>query len=140
MQYIPGKENVVADALSRWAYPASKAFADTSVHGSEQDDLEMQALIAQEREEEKTCRVIHLKDWVKVQEPPLNPIAVEVVTRSGRGIRPSEYVPEHKAEHQTLGTLLEAPCSPASGPPEPGYPAASPPVSSGPQSQQKPQV
>ena len=24
--YIPGKDNVVADALSRWAYPASKAF------------------------------------------------------------------------------------------------------------------
>ena len=45
--YIPGKDNVVPDALSRWAYPASKAFADTSVHGSDQDDEDMRALIKQ---------------------------------------------------------------------------------------------
>ena len=65
VEYIPGKDNVVADALSRWAYPASKAFADTSIHGSDADDKEMQAIIAQEREEEKTCRVVHLREWVK---------------------------------------------------------------------------
>ena len=33
--YIPGKDNGVEDALSRWAYPASQAFADASIHGSE---------------------------------------------------------------------------------------------------------
>ena len=41
VHYIPGKDNVVADALSRWAYPASKALADTSIHGSAKDEEEM---------------------------------------------------------------------------------------------------
>ena len=60
--YIPGSDNVVADALSRWAYPASKAFADVSLHGSKEDDRLMQELIAQERREEKTCRVVHVAE------------------------------------------------------------------------------
>ena len=34
VQYLPGKENVVADALSPFAYPACKAFQDASHHGS----------------------------------------------------------------------------------------------------------
>jgi hypothetical protein len=60
--YIPGKDNVVTDALSRWAYPASKAFQDTSIHGSDRDDVDMKALIEEERKEERTCRVIHLQE------------------------------------------------------------------------------
>ena len=32
--HIAGKENTVADALSRWAYPASKGYRDMSKHGS----------------------------------------------------------------------------------------------------------
>ena len=55
VQYIPGPENVVADALSRWGYPASKAFADTSIHGGEADEEDMLALEAEERREEKEC-------------------------------------------------------------------------------------
>jgi len=88
VQYIPGKENVVADALSRWAYPASKAFADTSIHGSDADDAEMQAIIAQEKEEERLCRVVHLGEWVTAickSLPPPKEALVEVVTRSGKG-------------------------------------------------------
>ena len=58
--YVLGKDNVVADALSRWAYPASKAFADTSMHGSEEDDEAMRALIEEERGKERQCRVPHV--------------------------------------------------------------------------------
>ena len=53
--YIPGKDNVVADALSRWAYPASKAFADVSIHGSEEDDHIMREIIEEDRKEERGC-------------------------------------------------------------------------------------
>ena len=60
--YIPGKDNVVADALSRWAYPASKAFADTSIHGSEQDAEEMEALIQEELREGRCCEVFFVSD------------------------------------------------------------------------------
>jgi hypothetical protein len=34
VQYVPGKDNVVADAMSRFAYPACKTFQDVSSHGS----------------------------------------------------------------------------------------------------------
>ena len=40
--YIPGKENLIADVLSRWAYPASQALRDVSKHGSAQDKEEME--------------------------------------------------------------------------------------------------
>ena len=35
--YLPGNYNTVADALSRWAYPASKACLSTNIHWTEQD-------------------------------------------------------------------------------------------------------
>ena len=35
--YIPGKEKMIADILSRWAYAASKAWRDISKHVSEED-------------------------------------------------------------------------------------------------------
>ena len=53
VQYMPGKENVVADALSRFAYPACKAFQDTSMHGSTLAHKEMQEILKQERLEER---------------------------------------------------------------------------------------
>ena len=37
VRYIPGAMNTVADALSRWAYPASKGLQDVSSHGSLED-------------------------------------------------------------------------------------------------------
>ena len=46
VKYLPGKDNVVADCMSRFAYPACKAFQDTSFHGSEEARLEMKKIIA----------------------------------------------------------------------------------------------
>ena len=57
VQYLPGKENVVADAMSRYAYPAGKALQDCTWHGSAQDHEEMREIIRQELEEEKTFGV-----------------------------------------------------------------------------------
>jgi hypothetical protein len=37
VQYVPGPTNGVADALSRWAYPASLGLNDCSRHGSKED-------------------------------------------------------------------------------------------------------
>ena len=37
MSYLPGKHNTVAEALSRWAYPASEGLQSTIIHGTEQN-------------------------------------------------------------------------------------------------------
>ena len=58
VQYMPGSENVVADALSRYAYPASKAFQDTSFHGSEEARLEMKEIIEVELREGRAVGMI----------------------------------------------------------------------------------
>ena len=42
VKYTPGKDNVVADGLSRWAYPASEAGPDVCWHGTQQDYEEME--------------------------------------------------------------------------------------------------
>ena len=56
--YVPGKDNVVADALSRYAYPACSAFQDTSFHGSSQAQEEMDEIIRQELAEGKCVGLI----------------------------------------------------------------------------------
>ena len=62
--YIPGKENTIADILSRWAYPASQALKDISKHGSAQDQEDMDEIIREEREGEAHCL------WIKIRDQP----------------------------------------------------------------------
>ena len=45
----------VPDALSRWAYPACRAWQEVSTHGSAQDNLENKMLVAEEMNNETTC-------------------------------------------------------------------------------------
>ena len=84
--YVPGKNNTVADVLSRFAYPASEAYRDISKHGSVQDEDEMEGLILRERMEERGCMYIsahkesgveQVSRWfrgeVVVSQPPLIP-------------------------------------------------------------------
>jgi hypothetical protein len=50
--YIPGKQNLIPDILSRWAYPASQAYRDISKHGTQEDKEEMLQMLEDERREE----------------------------------------------------------------------------------------
>ena len=83
--YVPGKNNTVADVLSRFAYPASEAYRDISKHGSVQDEDEMEGLILREPREERGCmyisahkegRVEQVSRWFRgegaVSQPPLS--------------------------------------------------------------------
>ena len=75
--YIPGKENTVADCLSRWAHPASKGMTDVSAHSNEAETAEAKRIIEMERlmeEEGVKCFVVMAAD------APLG-------TRMGRAVR-----------------------------------------------------
>ena len=59
--YVPGKDNTVADCLSRWAYPAGKAWMDISMHGDAEETAEAMRIIQAERlleEGEAKCFVV----------------------------------------------------------------------------------
>ena len=47
--YVPGKDNTVADCLSRWAYPAGKAWVDISSHGDAEETEEAKRIIEMEK-------------------------------------------------------------------------------------------
>ena len=84
--YIPGKNNQIADVLSRWAYPASQALRDISKHGSEKDDDEMRELIEQEHEEEKECIYVCMR-----HQPTRDNLWIRgVTTRKGTVVAPQE--------------------------------------------------
>ena len=67
--YIPGKENMIADILSRWAYPASKAWRDISKHGSEEDLKAVKEIIEEEEMEETELGLRDQKLGVGEQHP-----------------------------------------------------------------------
>ena len=130
VQYIPGKDNVVADALSRWAYPASKAFTDTSIHGSEQDEEEMLAIMEEERREEKECT-----DTRRLEDLNLGPVErakkkskkkvkrkpseVRVTTRSGRHTREESTESRSTSEEEDDQVLeLSGPTTPTGPTPD----------------------
>ena len=63
--YVPGKDNTVADCLSRWVYPASKGMTDVSAHGDEAETAEAKRIIEVERlmeEEGVKCLVVMAAD------------------------------------------------------------------------------
>ena len=59
--YVPGKDNTVADCLTRWVYPASKGMTDVSAHGDEAETAEDKRIIEMKRlkeEEGVKCLVV----------------------------------------------------------------------------------
>ena len=63
--YVLGKDNTVAECLSRWAYPASKGMTEVSAHGDEAETAEAKKMIDMERmmqEEGVKCFVVMAAD------------------------------------------------------------------------------
>ena len=63
--YVPGKDNTVADCLSRSAYATSKGMTDVSAHGDEAETAEAKRIIEMERlmeEEGVKCFVVMAVD------------------------------------------------------------------------------
>jgi hypothetical protein len=54
IQYIPASQNLVADCMSRWAYPATSSRQDVSWHGSLEAKKEVAEMIAREKNEGRT--------------------------------------------------------------------------------------
>jgi hypothetical protein len=57
---MPGKDNTVADAMSKYAYPASSSREDVSFHGSSQAEAEVNKLIEREIAEGNMLGMIRL--------------------------------------------------------------------------------
>jgi hypothetical protein len=87
--FVPGKENTIADILSRWTYPAAQAYRDMCKHGSAQDKEKVEEIEKQEREDAKQCV------WPIQQEPQTAQIgdaheALETDTGNSQGSSDSE--------------------------------------------------
>jgi hypothetical protein len=111
--YIPGKENSIADILSRWAYPASQALRDISKHGSQQDKDEMEEIIRQEKREEAQCM------WLQVQEQPnpRNMYIRGVTTRSGKTVEERDSAEKRGTEGGHVSGGIDTPQdTPSQGP------------------------
>ena len=63
IEHVSGKDNFVPDALSRWAYPASKAWRDVSKHGSKEDVEEVEKIKAEEQREERELEEICMQNF-----------------------------------------------------------------------------
>jgi hypothetical protein len=96
--YVPGPTNIVADALSRYAYPATSSREDVGSYGSEQARLEVKKMVEQEMRERALVAVVRrgeggILGCFAVGGPAQvsRPFAghVRVATRSGKVAEPS---------------------------------------------------
>jgi len=109
IKYIPGPDNVVPDALSRWAYPASSAREDVSFHGSEAAKQEVREMIQRELELSRQVSLIRLKSQtagtvvVGGRLPPDSAIAARVCVLSAadREATPAGVVGKGDEKHGT---------------------------------------
>ena len=72
--YLPGKDNHVADALSRWAYRACRDLSDRTIHGSVDDARFAEEQERKESLEEERISLVedfdHLLDYIDPHEYP----------------------------------------------------------------------
>ena len=91
--YEKGAENIPADGMSRWAYPASLAMNDVSKHGSEKDKEEVQEMLKEENELRQAENETSL-NCLKVTFQNAKCQNVNIVTRSGgdTSVDPAELI------------------------------------------------
>ena len=70
IEYLPGKENEIADAMSRWAYPATSARQDVSWHGSKEAREEVQQRLSQEFKESRALMVLQRAQDISGSDTP----------------------------------------------------------------------
>jgi hypothetical protein len=123
--YVPGSQNVVADSMSRWAYPVGPGLRDTSIHGSTHDAEETKKIIQQERQEEKTMTEAHTQKVgvLDTDIAVIAPVATRLSTRRMEAIVPprlgEEPLTPHSHSHTPTSEVLEVPGNQA---PVSGYP------------------
>ena len=78
--HIPGAANIPADALSRWEYPASSGYDDSSWNGTPDDTEEMEQALREERELKRRTP--------KVQNPLETEAAMAATTPDGVAPQP----------------------------------------------------
>ena len=148
--YIPGPENVVADSMSRWAYPASSAREDVSFHGSAAASAEVAKMLEDERriaikveetmqktrDAEHKCKEVVAEDeslkernWATVQsihkmKGEIAQVVQPVTLRSGRQARQDDEEEEQPNPPETRAARRRRMTSP----PPPVEPAPSPPL------------
>ena len=67
VRYLPGPENVLSDAMSRFAYPASSSREDVSFNGRRQAKAELGDIIRNELAEESLVQIVRIeRDGSKV--------------------------------------------------------------------------
>ena len=62
VEYITGTQNLVADAMTRLAYPAGGGFKDDSKHGGHEETVQVHKDEVQYRMEERACRILIIQD------------------------------------------------------------------------------
>lgn len=120
INYIPCPEDLVADALRRWAYPTSSARQDVSLHGSLDACKEMEKMIHQEVDEHKGTAVfkISLKQGIEIRAESV----INAITRSQKPPSPKQTVTvplsmssKSKPSGQNPATSLPSPKVPFQG-------------------------
>ena len=107
--YKPGKDNTVADGLSRWAYPAGLA-DDTNFHGS---DADQKGVMKQERElkeKEENILAQRARDTqVQMDSGFLNAITAvgAVLTLQSLGYATMQALSAHQALVQPCPSILQ---------------------------------
>jgi uncharacterized protein with PIN domain len=98
IHYIPGPENILGDAMSRWAYPAGKGYT-TNIHGHEEDRKFVEA---EEKENILPAKQLELKKEsgrLNIFNVALNSHNYNKKFKSQTNVVDEEKIPEGKFSH-----------------------------------------